>query len=115
MSGPEQILDRALALGEQELDHLEARDVDQASRTAEERFTIMEQVLGIKADPDQKHLMDKLMRLKQLQGRLTAEACKLHAALKEDLARVQMENRRMTGYAGSRPQRPTSVYVNKHG
>lgn len=115
MSSPEQILDRAMALGEQELESLQARDVDQAALLAGERFPIMEEVLGLSAGPDQTHLLDKLLRLKQLQGRLTAEARKLHAALKADLDRTQAETRRMAGYSGNVHKRPTNVYLHKRG
>lgn len=115
MSSPEHILEQALALGERELESLAARDVDQAARIADERFAIMEKVLGIGADPGQRHLLDKLTRLKHLQGRLTAEAKKLHAALKADLSRTQAETRRMAGYSGNVHHRPTNVYLNKRG
>lgn len=115
MASPEQMLDRAMALGEEELKSLEARDVDQAMRLAEERFPVMDQILGLPAGPDQANLLDKLVRLKQLQGRLTAEARKLHAALKADIGRAQAETRRMAGYSGGVHKRPTSVYLNKRG
>ncbi len=115
MTSPEQIVDRAMALGERELESLQARDVDQAALLAEERFPIMEEVLGLSAGPDQTNLLDKLVRLKHLQGRLTAEARKLHAALKADLGRTQAETRRMAGYSGSARKLPTNVYVNKRG
>lgn len=115
MATPEEMLDRAMALGEQELASLQARDVDEAARLAEERFPVMEEALGLPAWPEQAHLLDKLLRLKQLQGRLTAEARKLHATLKADLGRTQAETRRMAGYSGSARKRPTTVYVNKRG
>ena len=111
-------LDRAYALGEQELALLVAEEVDQVERLSSERAGLIQDVVDTAAEaegPAQEILLEKLRRLEALQGRLTGEARRLHERLRDDLARVKKETKRLSGYGDA--VRPVPLvrnrYVNK--
>lgn len=108
------LLERAIALGEEELAHLSSGNVDQACQAAEARIGLLDRLLDAPGGPGA-DCPDGLVRMRELQERLTGEARKLHGVLKDELVRVRQENRRVSGYAGAARRTPVNVYVNKKG
>ncbi|CCO23892.1 hypothetical protein [Maridesulfovibrio hydrothermalis] len=111
------LLDQALDIGHEELQYLVAGEVDEASDAAERRGFLTTKALETKESVSLDQILDKLNKLKNLQGQLTSEAKKLHASLKSDIGRVKKENVRFKGYgsvvrgASLMPNR----YINKVG
>lgn len=100
---PEQgdIMDEVLETGRKELAMLATGDVEQAEALAHERATLMEQAWRMRDPTKISALKHKLLQLQSLQGQITAEARRLHAAIKRDLLRARQENQRLTGYRAS--------------
>ena len=92
------LLDMALELSHLEMGYLESGDVERAEESAAERGELIRKALSSDEDIKADQFMEKLVQLKNIQGRLTDEAKRLHASLKEDLQRVRQESRRMNGY-----------------
>lgn len=111
------LLDQAIEIGHEELRLLVAGEVDDAFEAAERRGFLTSQALETKASISLDQILDKLNKLKSLQGQLTSEAKKLHASLKQDITRVKKENVRFKGYgsvARGTPLMPNR-YINKVG
>jgi hypothetical protein len=111
------LLDQALEIGQQELKYLIAGEVDEAFDAAERRGFLTSQALETKESVSLEQILDKLNKLKSLQGHLTSEAKKLQAALKHDINRVKQENTRFKGYGKAVRGTPTiqNRYVHKVG
>ncbi|WP_320172542.1 hypothetical protein [Maridesulfovibrio sp.] len=92
------LLDQALEIGNEELRHLMAGEVDEAFEAAERRGFLTSQALEIKERVSLDQLLGKLKQLKILQGNLTVEAKKLQESLKQDINRAKKENKRFKGY-----------------
>lgn len=110
------LLDQALELGRKELCFLAAGDVEEASRLAGDRGRLTAEAVkepGVNLDA----VLDKLNQLQSLQGQITQEARRLHAALKEDLKRARQENRRFSAYkdGAGRGGPLTERYVSRQG
>lgn len=93
------LLDQALEMGRKELGFLIDGDVEEATRLAHDRGQLTAEAMadgGKGANLDQ--ALEKLTQLQGLQGQITQEARRLHAALKKDLLRVRRENKRFTAY-----------------
>jgi len=118
MSEKLRLLDQALALSEAELDYLNEGDFARAEESSAERGELIRRVLAMKDEPTtQDDLIEKLKELRNMQGRLTTEAKRLHAELKEDLVRTSKEAKRFGGYqqaAGMR-QPTNSRFISKRG
>jgi hypothetical protein len=113
-----QLLDKALDLGQRELELLSAGMVEQTEETAHQRGAILERAWQAKEREavDVDALMGKLRQLKSLQGQLTREARSLHKSLEEDLARSRKERGRLSGYRQATRIVPTaSRFVSKRG
>lgn len=95
------ILDLALETGRKELDQLAEGEVDEADRLSSERLALMEEAWRMRDPKRIGALKEKLVQLQSLQGQITAEARRLHEAIKRDLLRAKQENQRMTGYRSS--------------
>ncbi len=116
MSDEIEFLEQALDVGRQELHHLAEGEVDEAERLAEERLTLMEEAWRMRDPKRVSTLKEKLMQLQGLQGQITAEAKKLHAAIKRDLLRAKQENQRLSGYRSSLRVSPLgSRFIDKVG
>ncbi|GAB6178055.1 hypothetical protein JCM16814_29460 [Desulfobaculum senezii] len=119
MSDCLRLLDQALDLGQQELDSLAVGDVDTTGDLANERGRLIEKAWSCKDDDgvDVNVLFTKLRRLRSLQGQLTTEAKRLHASLRDDIARIKDEGRRMKGYGNSTKVTPLfqSRLISKRG
>ena len=95
------ILDRALEAGRLELTQLAQGEVEEAERLAQERLNLMEEAWRMRDPKKISDLKEKLVQLQGLQGQITAEARRLHEAIKRDLLRARQENQRLTGYRSS--------------
>jgi hypothetical protein len=110
------LLDKAMELGREELDLLDAGELDAAGDIARERGELLAQAWKLRDDASLDELQRKLVQMQSLQGRLTDHARSLHAKLKEELRRTREEDRRLAGYGSSvRPKSPYSRFVSKHG
>ncbi|GAB7079440.1 hypothetical protein [Megalodesulfovibrio paquesii] len=107
MNTPTALLDKALALAEEEMVMLREGDVDAAQRNASERIALTEQAWTLGMDDSRPERIDparlvqlqqKLLQLQSIQGRLTTEARRLHATIKEDLLRSRQEGARHAAY-----------------
>ncbi len=116
MNDEHDILDRALDTGRRELGHLAAGEVDEAEDLARERIALMEEAWRMRDPKKIGALKEKLMQLQGLQGQITAEARRLHEAIKRDLLRAKQENQRLTGYRSSLRVSPAGGrFVDKAG
>ncbi len=112
-------LDEAYSLGEQELQHLLGEDLDQMAETAEQRNRLVKEALRVSTveltEDNEAEFLEKVRRLERQHGMLFTEARKLHKRLREDLAKLKKENKRITAYHGA--HRPTPLiryhYLNK--
>ncbi len=111
------LLDQALEIGYEELRFLVAGEVDDAFDAAERRGVLTDQALETKESVSLDDILEKLNKLKNLQGQLTAEAKKLHASLRQDIGRVKKENVRFKGYGSAARGTPliANRYLNKVG
>jgi len=95
-----ELLEQALDAGQRELDCISAGEVDELAETARERGRLIEEAWnlrdteGVRLDD----LLDKLQKLRSLQGKLSREARVLHSSLAEDLQRVKKQGQRLAGY-----------------
>lgn len=109
-------LDEAYALGEEELELLLAEDVENVAEKAERRGRLVEDALRVSseglADDGEDRFLERLRRLERQHGVLTAEARKLHERLREDLANLKQENKRISAYHGA--HRPTPLIRYKY-
>jgi hypothetical protein len=115
MSDKLEVLDKVLDTGMKELSCLCEGQLDEAERLASERLTLMEEAWRMR-DPNRINMLkEKLLQLQSLHGQITAEAKKLHAAIKRDLLRARQENKRLTGYRSSIRYTPlsSSKFVDK--
>lgn len=119
------LIDRAIELGRQELEHLRAGDVDKAEALAFGRDEIMDQALGHQdladaslpgqAEQTLDELVDRLMELKDLQASIIEEARRLQQTIREDIRRADQEHKRHKGYGQAvRPPRVQSVFVSRN-
>ncbi len=118
------LIDRAIELGRQELDHLRAGDVDKAEALAFGRDAIMDQALGHQdladatlpgeAEQTLDQLVDRLMELKDLQASIIEEAKRLQKSIREDIRRADQEQKRHKGYGHAvRPPREASLFISR--
>ena len=110
------ILEKALEAGRRELGHLASGEVDEAGKASEERLVLMEEAWRMRDPKKIVALKEKLVQLQSLQGQITAEARRLHEAIKRDLLRAKQENQRLTGYRSSLRVSPVGArFVDKAG
>lgn len=111
------LLDEALDIGRQELKSLEVGDVDEAQGMCDRRDRITTEALQTKAHASLDEMLDKIDRLRELQGQITAEARKLHSALKKDLQHANKTSKCFSAYKGASGswQITSNRYVNKTG
>ena len=128
MNTPITLLEKALALAEEEMTLLQDGDVDGAHLHAAQRIALTEQAWAMRsqAAPAESAdrarltmLQEKLMQLQAMQHRLTAEARRLHASIKAELQRSRKESARHAAYGKAlRPAPagiPNSRFCSKRG
>jgi hypothetical protein len=104
------LLDQAIEMGNQELAHLAAGDVDKAEEVAFGRDGVLNQALaednlGAPEGEGLDALVAKLEELKAIQARIIDEATRLRRSLGQELMRTSQEHRRHQGYG--KAVRPT--------
>jgi hypothetical protein len=117
MSGCLDLLDRAFEIGERELDLLAEGEVDGAQELASERNRLLTTASASFGEEDKGAVLERLNRIKALQGHITAEARRLHQELQAELGRTKKESKRLAGYSGAaRPSpRIRNQYINRQG
>ena len=115
------LLDQAIEMGNQELAHLAAGDVDRAEEVAFGRDGVMNAALADDnlQGPEAEcldSLVAKLEELKSLQARIIDEATRLRRSLGQEIMRTGKEQKRHQGYG--RAIRPTprirSTFISKN-
>ncbi len=110
------LIDQALDIGRQELELLQAGEVDRAADMARDRERLMNMAYGDKDSDELVKLESKLWQLASLQGRLTTEAKRLHAEIKQELLRTRQESARLSGYGKAvKPTPLFSRFLSKRG
>jgi hypothetical protein len=104
------LLDQAIELGNQELAHLAAGDVDKAEDVAFGRDGVMNAALADDSLGSQEgecldSLVAKLEELKALQARIIDEATRLRRSIGQEILRTGQEQKRHQGYG--KAVRPT--------
>ncbi len=114
------LLDKAIALGRQELAHLAAGELDQAEALAFGRDSLLTEALSddnLSAPQSLDELLSRLTELKELQAQIIDAAGRLHRSLGDRLRRTGKERKRHAGYG--RAARPTprvqSQYISQNG
>ena len=115
-ASPVELLEQALHMAHKELELLASGDTLALEDLARQRTDLVETAMAGREGADVDQLLDKLTRLKSMQGQLTAEARRVHAMLAQDLDRARQESRRLSGYGkSSRPVEPCSRFISKQG
>ncbi|MCJ2164170.1 MULTISPECIES: hypothetical protein [unclassified Pseudodesulfovibrio] len=113
-----QMLEKAMSIGQKELQLLIKGDVFEAEKLAESRGQIVDEaVKGLSRD-NLNDLADTLRALKSLHEEITGEAKRLHKSLRQDLTSMKKQNRRIAGYSvgsGNIPKLATERFVSKKG
>jgi hypothetical protein len=104
------LLDQAIEMGNQELAHLAAGEVDKAEEVAFGRDGVMtqalhEDTLGSPEGECLDTLVAKLEELKNLQARIIDEATRLRRSMGQEIMRADQEQKRHRGYG--KATRPT--------
>lgn len=122
MASAFELLDKALVLGRQELEHLAAGEVEQAGELAEGRDGMLSEILSEKvlAEPaaaDLDGILSRLLELKDLQARIIDEAQRLRSEVAAKLRRNGLEQRRHAGYGRATHPTPRvqSRYISRNG
>lgn len=116
MAQRSRMLDEAMSIGRKELDLLVAGDVFEAEKLASSRERIIDEAVKGLSRKHLEVLADKLVEMKSLQDEITGEARKLHKTLKQDLASMKQQNRRIAGYSygsGNMPRLAKERFVSK--
>jgi hypothetical protein len=112
------LLNRAIELGRRELGHLKQGELEGAERLAHDRIRLVRAALSAQDDAglSLEAYLEKLVELKGLHGLIIEQARKMHAALREEIARSERERRRLNGYGGAiRPAGPTDRFISRQG
>ena len=118
MSARREMIDQAMTIGRKELGFLAQGDVFEAEKLAKDRERILDAAIGDLDRSNLEKLADKLVEMKSLHDEITGEAKKLHSSLKQDLANIKQQNRRISGYsfgAGNMGQHARERFINKKG
>jgi hypothetical protein len=114
------LLDRALEMGQRELAHLRAGEVEQAEELAFSRGELTDEALadGCLSEPPcatLDSLVQKLLELKDLQASIIEEAKTLQKSISAQIQRTGQEEKRQSGYgkAARPPRRIQSLFVSR--
>lgn len=116
MSTRRQMIDEALVLGRKELGCLTEGDVFEAEKLARDRERILDEAIGDLDRVNLETLADKLIEMKKLHSEITGEARRLHTSLRDDLANIRQQNKRISGYslgAGNVPRLAKMRFLDK--
>jgi len=112
------LLAQALDAGERELECIASGEVDGIEEAAQERGRLIEEAWSLRETEQVSvdELLEKLQKLKSMQGKLSREARSLHSNLSEDISRMKKQGRRLAGYHKATKVTPLySRFVSKQG
>ncbi len=113
---PETLFNCALDVADRELALLKDGHVDEAAALTEDRARLIDQAWNAGTLQELKPLREKLVQLQSMQSRLTEEARKLHAQVRDELARSRQETKRHAGYGNSLKTTPRATrFLSKRG
>jgi hypothetical protein len=92
------LLEKALLVGEQELEALSDGQTEQASACEEERSRLTQQAMELTDDVPLDILLVEFQKLCDMQKRLTQAGSELRQGWQKELVRVRGESRRLAGY-----------------
>ena len=90
--------ERILGLGREELASIGDRDTERLAAVLREREEAIGEFLNDPEARQDEEFLDKLTRIREMNAMLGREARKLHQSLKEELLKLRMENKRISGY-----------------
>ena len=89
---------RILGLGREELASIGDRDTERLASVLREREEAIAMFMNDETARKDDAFLDKLERIRDMNAMLGHEARKLHQSLKEELIKLRMENKRISGY-----------------
>ena len=92
------LLERALQIGEQELEALSDGQIEQASAWEEERSRLTQQAIKLSNDAPLDILLVEFQKLCDIQKRLSQAANELRQSWQKEFTRARGESRRLAGY-----------------
>ena len=93
-----ELLEQALSLGEMELEHLVAGQVDVVEVLSAKRFSLLDEAWECQSPDCLDEFREKFLQMQSLQHRLSQEAVHLHGLLREELKKNHQENNRRQSY-----------------
>ena len=93
-----ELLEQALNIGEMELEHLLAGQVDVVEVLSAKRFSLLDEAWECQSPDCLDEFREKFLRMQTLQQRLSQEAVRLHELLREELKKNHQENNRRQSY-----------------
>lgn len=113
-----ELLDQALDAGKRELECLASGEVDDVAAAAQERSRLIEEAWSLQETEQVcvEELLDKLQKLRTMQGKLSREARVLHSNLAQDLSHMKKQGRRLAGYGKATRITPMiNRFISKQG
>lgn len=90
--------ERILGLGREELASIGDRDTERLRSVLREREEAISAFLNDEEARNDEAFLEKLGRIREMNAMLGNEARRLHQSLKDELLKLRMENRRISGY-----------------
>jgi hypothetical protein len=90
--------ERILGLGREELASIGNRDTERLSAVLRERQEAIAMFLNDEDARQDEAFLEKLGRIREMNAMLGNEARRLHQSLKDELIKLRMENKRISGY-----------------
>ena len=116
MATRSRMLDEALSIGRRELSCLVEGDVFGAEKLAQDRERLIDEAIGGLSKSNLQRLGDKLVEMKSLHDEITDKVRELHGSLKQDLASMRKQNKRIAGYSfgsGNMPRLARERFLSK--
>lgn len=92
------LLEQALTVGERELEYLMSDQVDGVEELSAQRFTLLDEAWERQSPDCLDEFREKFIQMQDLQSRLSREAVRLHAILRDELNKNRQETNRRQSY-----------------
>lgn len=92
------LLEQALSLGEQELEYLRSDQVEGVEELSAQRFSLLDEAWERQSPDCLEEFREKFIQMQDLQTRLSQEAVRLHAFLRDELNKNRKESHRRQSY-----------------
>ena len=93
-----ELLEQALNIGEMELEHLVAGQVDVVEVLSAKRFSLLDEAWECQSPDCLDEFREKFLAMQELQHRLSEAAVSLHEILRDELKKNRQESTRRHGY-----------------